>query len=177
MAEDQNAEASTGKKSSSLIKYGILLTIAILLPATVGLLMFNFLIKPRLAPPPETAAPADDLPAFPADMQTAVFDEMRVSVQTEDPDLMAPLLLIKVALSCKDSATLAVVEGKKEYFAAEILAIHQGRTRAELNDPLVSNSILEQIKMQANNLLKRLMPEADLTVLKAMYLQKMVVDL
>ena len=73
--------------------------------------------------------------------------------------------------------TAAVVDSRKSLFAAMILKMHQGRTRAELNDSLVRNSILQQIKQQSNILLKRINPEADLMVLDALHLKFTMVDL
>lgn len=177
MAEEQNAE-NTEKKKSSIIMTAALFLAALLVPASIGLGLFKFFVMPKLAMNDTVmAAPPDDIPAFPETMTTVVFDELLVTVQSDDPDLASPLLQIKVALSCADEMTSGTVEGKKEYFAAEILRLHQGRTRSELNDPLVQNSILEQIKQQSNILLKKLSPRMELKVLKAMYLKFTIMEL
>ncbi|MBX3180762.1 MAG: hypothetical protein KF886_25725 [Candidatus Hydrogenedentes bacterium] len=180
MAEDQTPENEAEKKSSPLIKNLILLAVAVLVPAVIGVAAYMALLKPRLSPPaPAETGSADDIPPFPPSMGTVVFDDMNVSVLTEDPDLVAPLLILQVALSCADGQTAALISepGRKEYFAAEILSAHQGRTRGELNDPLVQNSILEQIRQRSNILLKRMAPNAQLSVLKAMYLKFAIMDL
>lgn len=177
MAEELNEEAG-GEKKSSLMGTIILLVIALLVPALLGLGLYMVVLKPKLTMETTAAAtPTDDIPPFPETMQTVVFDETHVTVQTEDPDLAAPLLIMQVALSCADGPTSALIDSKKEYFAAEILSVHQGRTRAELNDPLVQNSILEQIRQRSNILLKRLSPKMEMTVLKAMYLKFAIMDL
>lgn len=177
MAEDQKADNAGEKQRSPLLKHLLLLAGALLVPAITGLLIFNMAIKPKLAKEPMVEAPVDDIPAFPPTMTPVDFDEMHISVQSEDPDLVAPLLIMQVTLSCADGPTSAKVLEKKQYFAAEILSLHQGRTRAELNDPLVQNSILEQIRQRSNILLKQLSPEMELTVLKAMYLKFAIMDI
>ncbi|MCF6283839.1 MAG: hypothetical protein L3K26_01420, partial [Candidatus Hydrogenedentes bacterium] len=110
-------------------------------------------------------------------MGSVKFEEQQISVQTDDPDVVAPLLIEKITLVCQDEATIAMVGLHKDHFAAMILKLHQGRTRTELSDPLVKNSILEQIKQQANNLLGRLSPEMELKVLEALHVKFMIVDL
>jgi hypothetical protein len=42
---------------------------------------------------------------------------------------------------------------------------------------MVQNSILEQIKQQSNILLKKMDPMVEMTVLRAMHLKYMIVDL
>ena len=177
MAEDQVAENTGDKPPSPIKKHLFLFAAALLVPAVIGMVVFNLAIKPKLAMEPEPAIPADAIQPFPPTMTPVDFDEMHVSVQSEDPDLVAPLLIMQVSLSCADGPTAAKVLEKKQYFAAEILSLHQGRTRAELNDPLVQNSILEQIRQRANLLLKQLSPSMDLTVLKAMYLKFAIMDI
>lgn len=177
MAEEQNENKGEKKGLSPLIRIGFFLSVALLVPAIIAWVLFDVVLKPKLAREPEVVTPVDDLPPFPPTMMTVDFDQMEVSVQTDDPDLAAPLLLLQVSLSCADEVTAGTVEARKQYFAAMILGLHQGRTRSELNDPLVQNSILEQIRIQSNTLLKRLSPAADLQVLKAMYLKFAIMDL
>lgn len=177
MAEDPKVEEGGAKKSSPILKHLILLGIAILVPVIIGLLAYKFFVAPKLGMEVMVEAPVDDFPPFPATMVAVDFDKMNVSVQTEDPDLIAPLLIMQVSLSCADDMTAAKIMEKKQYFAAEILKLHQGRTRKELNDPLVKNSILEQIRQRSNILLKRLSPDMDLKVLEAMYVEFTVMDI
>jgi len=177
MAEDQKNEEAGERKSSPLFKHLALLAVAVIVPAVLGFVAFKFLVAPKLEKEMKVEAPVDDFPPFPATMTPVDFDDMNISVLTEDPDMVAPLLVLKVSLSCADGATAAKIEEKKQYFAAEILALHQGRTRKELNDPLVKNSILEQIRQRSNILLKQLSPDMELTVLKAMYLKFNVLDI
>ena len=176
MADELNENAEKAG-TSPFIKYTLVLLGVILVSASVGLAVYKFLVKPMFNTPQIAAAPEDEIPPFPAGMATVDFDDMYITVQTEDPDLVSPLLVTQVALSCVDQATVDVVMAKKQYFAAEILNLHQGRTRAELNDALVRNSILEQIKQRANYLLKRLAPNQDLTILNAMHLKFAIMDL
>lgn len=177
MAEEQNAEQAEEKTSSPLKKYGIMLGLVVVVPVILAFVAYSFFLKPALDP----EEPKDPNPTvvdpFPVTMVEVIFDEQQISVHTEDPEMVAPLLIVQVALMCRDGETAALVDMRKSLFSAMILRMHRGRTRTELNDTLVENSILEQIKQQANILLKRLNPEADLLVLDALHLKYTIVDL
>lgn len=179
MADEPNDGIAEEPKRSTLVRTLIMLGVAALLPAIAGIVTYNWVIRPKLAPKPPAAAERmpDEIAPYPEQMTTVVFDDVHVSVHMEDPDVVSPLLILRVALSCTDPVTAGKVQEKKEYFAAEILSLHQGRTRAELNDPLVQKSILEQIKQRSNILLKRLAPGMDLSVLDAMYLKFAMMDI
>lgn len=175
------AEEIEGKKKSPLIKNIVLFLAALLVPAIIGLVIAKMWLLPTLSGETHAEEHVEEVDdAFPEGMTDVPFDEIQVSVQTNDPDMVAPLLMVQVALSCADPETAAKVTEKKSYFAAEILKYHQGRTRAELNDPMVLSSILEQIKQQSNILLKK-MKKADekveMKVLRAMHLKFMMVDM
>lgn len=176
MAEEQNAEQEE-KKSSTLVKNLIIFGVAIAVPAIIAVGIFQFVLKPSFGNDDEADKAPDVKDPLPMSMTEVVFADIQVSVRTEDPDMVAPLLIAGVTLWCRDEAASSVVDGRKNKFAAMILKLHQGRTRSELNDPLVQNSIREQIKQQANILLRRLNPEAELEVLSAEHLKYTVVDL
>ncbi len=166
------------KKKSSFIMNAVLFSAALLVPAIIGLVVFKLWLLPTLSGP----APADKVvqavdEAFPIGMTDVVFEEIQVAVQSDDPDVVPPLLLVKVAFSCATPETAAKVTEKKPYFEAEILKYHQGRTRSELNDPMVQNSIQEQIKQQSNILLKKMDPMVEMTVLRVMHLKYIPIDL
>lgn len=167
------------KKKSSLVKNLVLLVFALVVPAVIGLVVAMKFLLPALsgesAEHAEPVAHVDD--AFPMTMKEVVFDELTVSVSSDDPNTVPPLLIVKVAFSCADDITAAKVEEKKPYFAAEILKYHQGRTRGELNDPMVQSSILEQIKQQSNILLKRMDPLIEMKVLRVMHIKFMIADI
>lgn len=175
------AEESEGKKKSPLIKNLVLFAVALLVPAVIGLVIAKMWLLPTLSGETHEEEHAEALEEpFPAGMTDVPFDELNISVQTDDPNTVAPLLMVQVALSCENPETAEKVTEKKSYFAAEILKYHQGRTRAELNDPMVQNSILEQIKQQSNILLKKMKgPEAkeEMKVLRVMYLKFSIMDM
>ena len=177
MAEEPKVEEVEEKKSSPLVKIILMLFGAILIPAIVACLAYIWLIRPMWAPPEEDKKTVEVVDPLPKSMVEFKFEEQQISVQTEDPDMVAPLLIAQVTLMCRDEATRAVIEARQSLFAAMILKMHRGKTRVELNDPLVQNSVLEQIKQQSNILLRRLDPEADLMVLDALHLKYTVVDL
>lgn len=171
-------EPVEGKKKSSFIMNAVLFSAALLVPAIIGLVVFKMWLLPTLSgPPPEEMVVEVVDGAFPIGMTDVVFEEIQVSVQSDDPDVVPPLLLVKVAFSCATPEAAAKVTEKKSYFEAEILKYHQGRTRAELNDPMVQNSILEQIKQQSNILLKKMDPLVEMTVLRVMHLKYIPIDL
>jgi flagellar basal body-associated protein FliL len=175
MAEEPVEEK---KKKSSLMINLVLLVVALVVPAIIGLVVAMKFLLPALSGETEESEPAavvDD--AFPVTMKEVLFDELQVSVGSEDPDMVPPLLIVRLAFSCADEITAAKIEEKKPYFAAEILKYHQGRTRAELNDPMVQSSILEQIKQQSNILLKRMDPLVEMKVLRVMHIKFMIVDI
>ena len=166
------------KKKSSFIMNAVLFSAALLVPAIIGLVVFKMWLLPTLsgpAPAEEVVVAVDE--AFPIGMTDVVFDDIQVSVMSDDPDVVPPLLVVKVAFSCATPETAAKVTEKKPYFEAEILKYHQGRTRAELNDPMVQNSILEQIKQQSNILLKKMDPLVEMSILRVMHVKYMTVDL
>lgn len=166
------------KKKSSFIMNAVLFSAALLVPAIIGLVVFKMWLLPTLSGPAVEEEPVEVVDdAFPIGMTDVVFDEIQVSVQSDDPDVVPPLLMVKVAFSCATPETAAKVTEKKSYFEAEILKYHQGRTRAELNDPMVQNSILEQIKQQANILLKKMDPMVEMKVLRVMHLKYIPIDL
>tara|TARA_R110001592_G_scaffold15556_3_gene67644 strand:- start:470 stop:1003 length:534 start_codon:yes stop_codon:yes gene_type:complete len=177
MAEEQNTEKSEKKPASPMVKNGIMFAMAIVIPAILAFVLYSFIIKPKFGPEEEMAKTPTVVDPFPVTMTEMIFDEQQISVATEDPDMVAPMLITQVTLMCRDPETAAVVDSRKSLFAAMILKMHQGRTRAELNDSLVRNSILQQIKQQSNILLKRINPEADLMVLDALHLKFTMVDL
>ena len=177
MAEEQNTEQEEKKPSSPLVKNGILFGLAMVVPMLIALAIFNFVIMPKVGDGAEEEDGPDIVDPFVATMTEVTFTEQQVSVRTEDPDMVAPLLIFQITLMCQDGATATLVETRKSLFTAMILQYHQGRTRSELNDPLVRNSILEQIKQQANVLLRRLQPEAELMVLEALHVKYTIVDL
>lgn len=166
------------KKKSSLVINLVLLVVALVVPAVIGLVVAMKFLVPAMSGETEEAEPVAEVDdAFPMTMKEVLFDETQVSVGSDDPDMVPPLLIVRVAFSCADEATAAKVEEKKPYFASEILKYHQGRTRAELNDPMVQSSILEQIKQQSNILLKRMDPLIEMKVLRVMHVKFMIVDI
>lgn len=177
MAEDQKEEKAAEKSSSPLVKNLIMFGGAIAVPAIIAIIVFNVFLKPKIGLEEIEEKPPEVTDPFPITMVEVIFDEQQISVQADDPEMVAPLLIAQVLLLCRDGATATLVEERKSLFAAMILRYHRGRTRTELNDSLVENSILEQIKQQANILLRKLNPEADLLVLDAQHLKFTMVDL
>ena len=170
--EEGEAQGGSSKLVSSLITAGLL----VLVPAVLALATYNFVLRPLFS---EEAAepPKETVEAIPDTVVSYDFPEAQVSVVEEDPDVTAPLLIYQVSFSCLDEQTRLVIEERKSYFTAAVLKLHSGRTRAELNDPYVRDTILKQARQEANALLQRFDPGGDLTILEAMHVKFAVVDL
>jgi hypothetical protein len=177
MAEEQVEEKAEGEESSPLIKNVIMLGLAVVVPALIAVVLFKWVIQPKFGTPEDVDMPPAVTDPFPEGMVDIEFTNLQITVRTEDPEMVAPMLIAEVALWCRDGATQIAVDGKKNLFQSMILKLHQGRTRSELNDPLIQNSILEQIKQQANILLRRLDAEMEYEVLSAAHLKYTIVDL
>ena len=62
-------------------------------------------------------------------------------------------------VNSEELATEIGEKTKKPFFSSILLRLHSNRTKTELNDPRVKESILRQAKQEANALLKKLFPE------------------
>jgi len=108
------------------------------------------------------------------------FKGLRASVLVEESELSSPALLqYSVALACANQKTALLVESWNQMFVAILVELHDSRTKAELNDPVVKESILRQAKQEANALLKRVQEKEDPTVeiIEVMYTEYTVIEL
>jgi len=179
MAEEQEAAAP---KRSSLAGYLIMGTLVLVVPLVLAVLVFQFVLTPILSPEAEDAHAAEDHHAVPDDAypegaMPVEFPDTQAAVLSDDPELAAPVLLYKVAMVAMDEHTQHVVTEKQVFFVAMLDKLHRNRTRSELNDPQVQESILRQAKLEANNLLKKLDPTAHDGVLDVMYVKFGLIDI
>jgi len=173
MADPENVEGagSGGGLVSSIIKYGLMVVV----PATIAIATYVFVLMPMLGDAPEAPATPDDV--IPENEVLLDFEEARSTVITDSAGAAAPLLMYKVALACQGPETAALIESKKTRFTAAINRLHRNRTRSELNDPFVQDTMLRQVRQEVNALLERYAPGAGLRVNEAMYTQFQIIDL
>ncbi len=175
MADDENVEPQ-GSGGSKLIRTLITVGIVVLVPMILALLTANFILIPMLSEEsnPEAATTEDGLPG---DAVIVEFEEDRASLVSPNPDEPAPLLMYQVVMAVDDPAAATVIEGKKPLFRAMLSELHRNRTRSELNDRYVQDTILEQARQKANQLLEQLAPGGGHTVYKVMYTSYTIFDL
>jgi len=181
MAEEKTSEQQVQKSGNSVLRIVILGGVSVIVPAVCAILVFLFVLRPMLVQGDKegqgsnyTTQAEETIPP------TAVivkFDEAQATVITPNNESPAPLFIYQVAMSCSDARVANVIESKKEYFTAMINKIHRNKTRAELNDPAVQESLLRQTKEEANQLLRKLSPGLSGSVLEVMYLKYTIVDL
>jgi len=175
MAEETNAAAE--QPSSPVVRTLIGVGIVVLVAAILAALTFQFVVRPLVAPAaaPE-APPPDDL--IPATAVSYDFPEMQATVLMNDPDAAAPLLMFQLSLLCANPATMETIVSRQSLFVSLVNKLHRNRTRSELNDPYVQESLLRNAEQEINALLRRVAPNApDLRVLQADYLKFTIYDL
>jgi hypothetical protein len=167
------AEEQAAPRGGSILRMLIFAGIIILIAAIAALLVFRFVLQPMLNPPEEIEVPADQLPAT---MVTVNFSQDQVSVIPDDPDMPTPILIYEVAMACNIPEALTIIDANKAWFSSMLSDLHQYKTKEELNDPLVKESIQRQAQQKANDLLKRLAPALDVRVIKVMHTRYFVYD-
>ena len=140
--------------------------------AIMGVLVWFFVVKPRLTAEVEP-------PPSPAMLQVAVpFDETTVTLIMPDREkMLASLLIYKITLDCSNQYTADLVGKYQPRFVDLIRKSHSYKTRAEMDDPLVEESIRRQILQSGNALIQEIegkeVPENRIV---AVYHEKFVVQ-
>ena len=176
MAEEENVEQQAPSRASKLIRSVVTLGIVILVPMILALLAVNFILLPMLAEEPADQDTPEES-GLPADAVIVEFEEDRASLVAQSPDESAPLLMYQVAMAVDSTGTATLIENKKPLFRAMLSELHRNRTRSELNDRYIQDTILEQARQKANQLLRQLAPNAEHTVYKVMYTSYTILDL
>lgn len=157
MADPEEAiqpEGTKGKRSIIRVLgvvLGIIMTFAI-----IGLLVFRLVVQPRLS---------EDLvqPAATMNLNTVPFpfEDAYVTVIMPSENMLASTLLYKVTFDCSNQETFNLVTKYKPRFLAMLRKLHSYKTRAELDDPLVEESIRKQILQEANALIMEILGAED----------------
>ncbi len=176
MADEQQEPTPAPKASSSLVKSLIILGIVILVPAILGLVTFQFVLRPMLGKD-STTQTEFEYDVIPPTAVTLEFQEDQVSVLTDDPNVSSPLLIYQIAMVCKNAQTASLIQDRLPHFRAKILQLHRNRMRSELNDPYMQDTLLRQSRQEANILLRQFDPHGSQEVLDVMYTKFTIFDL
>ena len=176
-------EQPVQKKKSMLVP--VLFAVALILPAVAGLAVFRLVILPRVAadagPSEEQAPIMEETTEYTPEMQILELPESQATVTPPNFDAASPLLMYQVALICANAQTVSVIESYKPMFIALVAKLHRNRTRAELSDPFVQETILKQVREEANALLQKLVGrdnnKAPIRVIEAVYVKFTIVDM
>ena len=185
MAEETAPETKEAKKGSPLVKNIILGVAAVIVPAIIALVVFLFVLKPMLAAPgadghgeTKVEEEKESEEGLSPEVEVMEFQESQATLVPPSPDAGAPVLTYQVAFTCKNHETAVLIEEKKPLFVAMIAKFHRNRTRTELNDPYVQDTLLKQIKEGANTLLKQLAEKKNnVAVVDAIYVKFAIFDL
>lgn len=148
MAEDTQPQVKKKSLVSLLIGVGIVVMAA----AVAALLVYMFVLRPMLAE--AEIEPVE--PPIPMEGVMVSFEQDVATVIMPSAEMIASLLLYQVDLECKNQATADLVGRYKPRFNRIITEQHRFRTREELNDKLVAESIRKQILLQCNEVLTQL---------------------
>ena len=172
--EGQQEEESGGK--GGLIRLLVVLFSVALIGATVSLVVWKLLLKPRLADPELVVA--STTPQILADPFMVPFDASLTTVKMPSEDFLASTLMYAIELECSDQIAMDLVMKHKARYIDMIRRMHQGRTREELNDPMTDDNIQKQIVQESNAILSAILVEneADSRVTSAFHTQWYIKD-
>jgi flagellar basal body-associated protein FliL len=174
MAEQPATAPEANAEKPSSMRFIILAGIVLVGAAVVGVLLYFFLLRPRLTAASET--PKEKLPEL-ANAVTLELPEERVTVLVDDPDAAAPILNYQVSMVCANQETKDLISARLDWFKSMVNKLHRNRTRKELNDPQVQEGLLKQARLEANKLLKKFSNDPKLEVLEVLYLKFAVFDI
>lgn len=172
-APEGEAEATP---KSGLVKMLAIVAAVLIVPTALAAGVYIFVLAPRLQPADpkakaehteeggEDAAKGEEEHGGGEKMAGASaveFEDESVNIAADGPNAKAAILTYKCAIvvNSEELATEIGEKTKKPFFSSILLRLHSNRTKTELNDPRVKESILRQAKQEANALLKKLFPE------------------
>ena len=168
--EQQNEEQEqVEKKPSKLLMNLIMVAAVVLVPAILGLLTFKFILMPALDTGEEEVV-TEVVDTISAEVVIVDFDEAQATVNA-GANTVPPVLIYKVALACANAETAQLILARKSWFTSMIGKLHRNRTESELSDPIIQESILKQVKQEANRLLKKFAPDDAMQVIQVMHVK------
>jgi len=152
MAEEQKANApapaagGSGKKTMTMIGGAAIAAIVLALG------LYKFVLAPKLTAEPQTP------PEVPPGSVIYTFDQAHTTaIMPPGTTSPASLVMYKVSFLCSNAATAEIVKQHKAWFADMLRTLHSGKERAQLDDPLLSESIRKQALVKANEILKSIL--------------------
>lgn len=174
--EDGRRRDGESGGGGGIIRLAVVLLGVVLIGATASLVVWEFVLQPRLV----DAVPQAERrgAAIPPEPFMVPFDTSLATVVMPDQDFLASTLMYAVELECSDPIAKASVIQHKARFIDMIRKLHQGRTRAELNDPMTDDTIQQQIVQKSNSILSEIVinNKADSRVTNAFHTQWYVKD-
>jgi len=164
---------------SGLVKMIVVAAVAVVVPVVAAVGIYMFVLAPRLqAADPAAAgehgaadatgehgeageAHEEEAGHTMVDAAAVEFAEESVNVLPETPGGKVALLSYQCAVVVPSAhmAELVGDKSRKPFFSSILLKLHSNRTKTELNDPRVKESILRQAKQECNAVMKKLFPE------------------
>ena len=178
--EDGKAAAAEGggAAKSGLVKMLVLVAVAVVVAVAAAGGIYMFVLAPRLVPADPAAAAHGDADAAGehgeagdaheeeaghsmVDAAAVEFAEESVNVLPEVAGGKVALLSYQCAIVVPSAhmAELVGDKSRKPFFSSILLKLHSNRTKTEMNDPRVKESILRQAKQECNAIMKKLFPE------------------
>lgn len=157
------------------MKTVVTMLVVAIVAAGAGIAVYATVLAPRLSGEAHKRPPEGKIPHTAKDV---AFEEDMVTVQPNDTNRPAPILLYSMSLKCSNEVAAKLVEEDKAYFKEMIADLHRYKTRAELDDPLTKENIKKEALKKANLRLERLQeePKEDVRVLEATHTKFTVVD-
>lgn len=161
MADEVKAEEQekTGSGGGGKLKKILVIAGAVILPVIAAAVVFMFVISPMLNKSNEDKEDEKKEIKIPITVVTVRFDSAFATVLKSDPELPASQLMFTVDLECLNTTTQNLVMAHRPRFTHMINSLHEFRTREELDDRLVKETIEKQILQKANAILRQLQEE------------------
>ena len=158
MAEDTRpTEGAVAEESSRSIVFTIAIAAAIIIvPTIMAFVTYRFATQRMADPSTAGNVPTVANDRIPDSVQTIQFDQQYTAVLRESEEYPASTFAFKVAFDVTSPQAVATIDRHRARFHAMIIEVHSFRSRAELEDPLVKQSIQRNIRDRANELLRRL---------------------
>jgi flagellar basal body-associated protein FliL len=161
MANEEQVEDETKPGAGKFLRmFGVAAGIVmggVILAAVV----FKLFLLPMLSETESEAAATVHPDTISPEAVTVDFDDGYVNVIMEDKNVPASWLVYDVSLECANAATASLVEKYRARFHSMLERLHSFKTRKELDDPLVKESIEKQARQEANTLLDRILGYSD----------------
>lgn len=154
MADETQPNEGVEESSSRSPVFTIAIVAAIIIVPTVLALVTLQLATRTIASAPAADGNVDD--RIPTSIQTVQFEQQYTAVLRESEDFPASTFAFKVAIDVTTPQAAALIDRHRPRFNDMIIGVHSFRSRNELDDPLVKQSIQRNIRDQANDILRRL---------------------